>query len=161
MKALPVITALAVFLFLLNSIFIFEMVRSDELRSFYFSGKELSNLFSPDEVTHMQEVKFLTMISITINAVLAPIIIARRKEINRHQLGKYLLIASAVLFIAAIFFPIFFILFHKVFFPFSTTWLLPSNSFLIQTYPQSFFQDRFLGIIFIAASLGAVLRCKN
>ncbi len=144
---------LFILLTLINSIFFIEILQNNDLKGFYL-GKELPDNYSEKETIHMQEVKTLTNISLSLNIIsLLAIAFLRKTKINLKTTGKALIIISILLTLGAISFKKFFHYFHILFFN-SENWLLPASSILIQTYPLTFFRGRFLSLITILLLLG-------
>jgi integral membrane protein (TIGR01906 family) len=145
-----------IILTILNSIFFIEILQNNDLKGIYL-GKELPDDYSEKEKIHMQEVKTLTNISLSLNFLsLLSIIFLRKTKINLKTTGKALTIISILLTLGAIFFKKFFHYFHILFFN-SENWLLPASSILIQTYPLIFFRDKFIILIAFLFLLGVCL----
>ncbi|MBT6995699.1 DUF1461 domain-containing protein [Candidatus Woesearchaeota archaeon] len=150
-----ILITILIILTILNLTFLTEISKNEDLNNFYYNNQELSEDYSNKEKTHMQDVKDLINTSITINALLFLTFLIK-KTTNYKKVGKYLIITSLFLYVAAIFFQQFFHNFHLLFFN-NNNWLLPSTSKLIQTYPLTYFRNIFLIINTIYLILGAFL----
>jgi uncharacterized membrane protein len=148
-----IILTIFIILTILNSIFFIEILKNQDLKEFYFQDKVLSNEYLEKEKIHMQEVKDLTINSVIFNLLLLIPLFFLKNNIFSKQLGISLITISIIFFIAAIFFKQFFHNFHLIFFN-STNWLLPTNSKLIQTYPLTFFKNRFILFNFLILFFG-------
>tara|TARA_Y100000310_G_C20695761_1_gene825589 strand:- start:3175 stop:3666 length:492 start_codon:yes stop_codon:yes gene_type:complete len=155
-----IILTIFIILTILNSIFFIEILKNQDLKEFYFQDKELSDEYLEKEKIHMQEVKDLTINSFIFNLLLLIPLFFLKNYISLKQTGISLITISIIFFIAAIFFKQFFHNFHLIFFN-STNWLLPSNSKLIQTYPLTFFRNRFILFNSINLIIGLILIKKS
>ena len=148
---------LFIILTLFNSIFFIEIFQDKDLKEFYF-GEELSDNYSDREKQHMNEVKDLTSIFLTLNLLsLCSILLLRKTKISFKKTGKILIYISIIFFVFSIFYQNFHTYVHLIFFR-TDTWLLPANSILIQKYPLSFFRDRFILLNTLILLTGILLR---
>ncbi len=146
-----------IILTILNVVFFVEISKNKDLKDFYL-GKELPDNYSEREKVHMQEVKSLTNLSLIINLIsLSIIIFLRKTKINFKKTGNTLIIISILLFLGALFYKEFHHYFHLLVFR-TDTWLLPSSSLLIKTYPLEFFRNRFILINSLIFLTGLFLR---
>ena len=150
-----ILITILIILTILNLTFLVEMCKNEDLNNFYYKNQELSEDYTQKEKTHMQEVKDLINTAITINALLFLTFLIKKKT-KTKKIGKYLIITSLFLYIAAIFFQQFFHNFHLIFFN-NNNWLLPSTSKLIQSYPLTYFRNIFLTINTIYLMTGIIL----
>jgi integral membrane protein (TIGR01906 family) len=111
----------------------------------YLKNKEdLKFNFTQEETIHMKDVKSLiSKLNYIILILLLLIIIIL--IVNKENISKQLIISGAIpiVLIVLLYFIDFnslFITLHKLLFT-NNYWLLPSNSLLIQTYPQEFFMN--------------------
>ncbi|MBT3690998.1 DUF1461 domain-containing protein [Candidatus Woesearchaeota archaeon] len=159
MKKVILSIALILFIILtvLNIVFFVEISKNKDLKDFYM-GKELPDNYSEREKLHMEEVKSLTNISLVLNLIsLSIIIFLRKTKINFKKIGNTLIIISILFFVGALFYKTFHHYFHLIMFR-TDTWLLPSESILIKTYPLEFFKSRFILINSFILIVGLVLR---
>ncbi len=147
-----------IILSILNLTFLIEISKNEDLSNFYYKGEELPEEYTNKEKIHMQEVKDLVNASLIFNLLLFSTFLIKQKT-NTKQIGKYLILTSLFLFVAAIFFQKFFHNFHLIFFN-GDNWLLPASSKLIQTYPLSYFRNIFLIINTIYLIIGITLYKK-
>ena len=102
-----ILITILIILTILNLTFLTEISKNEDLNNFYYNNQELSEDYSNKEKTHMQDVKDLINTSITINALLFLTFLIK-KTTNYKKVGKYLIITSLFLYVAAIFFQQFF-----------------------------------------------------
>jgi integral membrane protein (TIGR01906 family) len=150
-----ILITILIILTILNSTFLIEIYKNDDLNKFYYNNQELSEDYSQKEKIHMQEVKNLINTSLIVNISLFLIFLINQKT-NYKKIGKYLIITSLFFYIATIFFQQLFHNFHLIFFN-GNNWLLPPTSKLIQTYPETYFRNIFLTINTIYLVLGIFL----
>lgn len=151
-----ILLVIIIFLAILNSIFLIEIYKNEDLRSFYYNNEELSNEYTDREKQHMQEVKDLINFFIIINILLIITIIILKQKPNYKHTGISLIGISMLLFIAALSYQQFHHNIHLLLFR-SDTWLLPASSKLIQTYPLNYFQTKFLTINILYLITGTIL----
>ena len=158
MKIINLTLTILIILSILNTTFLFEISKNQDLSKFYYKGEELPNNYIEKEKIHMQEVKDLVNFSLVLNLLflIATLILVRNTTPNMKTLGKILIFIAFLLFLGAISFQQFFHNFHLLVFN-SENWLLPASSILIQTYPLIYFQTRFIIITSIILVLGIIL----
>lgn len=115
----------------------------------YLVTGDVDNLeeFDANEISHMEDVRDLVMLAITIFLVLLPMFVAK-PIIDNKNLKKKIIWFDIILLICLIFFNIFFKIFHMLFFP-QGNYSFAADSLLIQTYPLSFFFWMFFFWIFL------------
>lgn len=113
----------------------------------YFKGNELnSNYFSDKEISHLKDVRNLIWMSLVILIILTIILLISisNKEIFLGSL--FSIILTILLALTLLSFSTSFVYFHQILFT-NNNWLLPANSTLIQTLPESFFEKAFIKIL--------------
>lgn len=147
MKRIFFIINLVVFVFFttINSIFLFEISKDQELSNFYFKNIELSENYSSLETEHMHEVKDLVNASLLINlfSLFVFLLFDRSFQKNFYIAGISLFSISLLFFIAALSFEEFFNQWHELVFV-SDSWLLPADAKLIKDYPLVYFRNKFI-----------------
>ena len=148
------------FLTVLNSIFLIELYKNNDLKEFYYNNQALPDNYSEKEIIHMQEVKDLVNLFIVLDLIFIIALLSLKQKPELKKTGISLIIISALLFIGAIFYQSFHHNIHLLLFK-SDTWLLPASSTLIQTYPLEYFQNKFVTINLIYLILGIILISKS
>lgn len=151
-----------VFLTTINSIFLFEISKDNELRHFYFQGKELSAEYTSLEINHMHEVKDLVNAFLFINffSLLLFLFLDKYIQQNFYIAGISLVALAILLFIAALSFDEFFNRWHEIFFS-SDNWLLPEDAKLIKDYPLEYFRNKFILFDTLLAFFGIFMLILN
>ena len=131
----------------------------------YFKGNELNqDYISEKEVSHMNDVRNLVWISLIILISLLILIIFLKKSPKEvFYAGIISLMLTMLLILIFFSFSSSFIYFHKIFFT-NNNWLLPASSTLIQTFPESFFQNATKQIILyniILSLFALIIGCKT
>ncbi len=139
----------------------------------YFRGKDALHYFTPEEQSHLQDVKSLisTMNALYYGSVVIFILLLigfyiRYKKDMIHfirLLSRMVLIGSiaaliliiAIFLLAVFYFNPTFILFHLLFFP-QGNWIFANTSLLITLFPEQFFFDITLRIFVYALAQAAV-----
>lgn len=164
MKKILVTINLVILIFLttINSIFLFEISKDNELRNFYFQGQELSVEYTAIEVSHMHEVKDLVNAFLFINIMSLLLFLFFDKYIQQNFFiaGASLIALSILLFIAALSFDEFFNRWHEIFFS-SDNWLLPEDAKLIKDYPLEYFRNKFILFDVLLAFFGIIMLILN
>jgi len=155
---LAILISLLLIITTINIVFLIETTKDKPLREFFYSSKELPEVYSEKEKTHMQGVKNLAINSLLINLILLipSVYLLKKKKINLKLSGCIGLIITSILLIFSLFFQTFFNYFHLIFFN-STNYILPSNSRLIQDYPLIYFRNIFLIILGILTIENTIL----
>lgn len=110
----------------------------------YFQGQELEETsYSQREVLHLKDVRTLIWASWTFIIIFSLLIIyllIKNKNYKKelYKGGIYSLITIAIFSFSLLFFTQFFTLFHEILFT-NDLWLLPTDSLLIQMFPERFF----------------------
>ena len=112
-----------------------------------------------NESSHMNDVRNLIMLGLTIFLSLTPYLIAKKKY-NSKSLFKNLIWFDVICVLCLILFNTFFTLFHKLLFP-QGNWQFSYDSALIQTYPQSFFIWMFFFIVLMVNLLVLIIKIKK
>lgn len=120
-----------------------------------------------DQYLHIKDVKktlhTITSITVFLSTILFALSLKYKPNFDRAKLAKYSMyllgISSAV---AVSFFEPFFIAFHKIFFP-QGNWSFPTDSILIQLYPEQFWVNAFiiLTLLTVAECLTVLYHKKN
>ena len=102
-----------------------------------FGNVEKLDGCSEEEISHMEDVRLLVFIALTLFLVLS-FVFYKNIDVDYGHLIRKLLWFDGIVLFCLIFFNWFFKLFHLILFP-QGNYLFAENSLLIQTYPQSFF----------------------
>lgn len=125
----------------LSGLFVTEKENHAAVMHFFTFSDTLHNVTS-SELIHMQEVRLLFFIAFLLALVLIIFNIYFRKYILDLFSAKHFFFPLSVLgvlaLLSAIFFEKSFILFHKLLFR-NDFWIFPADSWIIQTYPFTFF----------------------
>ncbi len=164
-KLFIILTSIIIFLFVFKlTLFDPNIYNKDqkEIIDFLKGEKELNNKFSERETIHMNDVKrkinnfnlifylFLIIYSFSLYNIKEPI----AKTLKIATLVPIAIFTLLSLFLLN--FQSTFIIFHKILFQ-NNLWLLPSNSLLLQLFPQEFFYNFFKIVLIKAISLSTGL----
>lgn len=164
-KILGVILGIVIILFNLNFLIVdmnffekefhklgnYDSERINEVKklSIYFQdSSEFINrtVYTENEVSHLKDVKDLINIGRILMLFLLFIFLLEFEKKSLLYAFPTVLIISVVLFVLSLNFSLFFSNFHELFF--SGNYSFPHSSFLIQSYPEQFFNDAFLTVLF-------------
>ncbi len=149
--------SLLIVILAINSVFLVEIYKDENLKNFFYKGEELPNDYTEKEKIHMQEVKDLSFVSLKLGLFFLFVIILLKPDKKVLETSGFLSLLFVGLFIFfAIFFQTFFHYFHILSFD-STNWLLPPDSKLIKDYPLEYFRNMFLLITGIIAIISIIL----
>ena len=149
-----------------------ELVPSDHEIQVRFSDKSMSTVavFTPDEISHLEDVRSLLLKIFILYCGSIVITIAAIFLIIRRETGNYLknsglifiISSGTVLFFILLLyflgnnFPVLFDNFHRIFFP-QGNYTFPAGSLIITLFPFGFFYDFFTRIILSSAVLSALI----
>jgi integral membrane protein (TIGR01906 family) len=135
---------------------------TEELIEYFQGKKEMPEIFSDErEKKHLKDVKNAIntakiLLFLTFIISLAYFSFTDKKNRKKTALFAFLLISIFILIILFLPFSGFFEVFHKAIFE-SESWLFPSESNLIQFYPEKFFFDFFKQILINSLLLSCFL----
>jgi len=150
------IILITIFLTIINFCFLFEFYNNEDLRDFYYKQELLDNKFSEIEVSHLEDVKDLSVKLLIINLILIVVSFFVVKDANR--ILDLLFFLVLILFIIVIFFDYFFFNIHYLLFD-NLNWQLSESSLLLQTYPMSYFRSMFIMILALFILFSFILNC--
>ncbi len=116
-----------------------------EMLAYLLSGNDqkLNKMLPQDEFKHIQDVRrIIAKIPLTIFLIIAVASYLTKMDhkVSINEVINYSFISLLLLFLVGTFlFMPFFIVFHEVLFP-QGNWSFPTNSILIQLYPEKFWQ---------------------
>jgi len=164
-KILGVILGIAIVLFNLNFLIVdmnffekefhklgnYNNDRMNETRilSVYFQdSNEFVNtsVYTENEISHLKDVKSLINISRILMLFLLLIFLLEFEKKSLLYAFPTIIIISLILFVLSLNFSLFFSKFHELFFV--GNYSFPYDSFLIQSFPEQFFQDAFQTLLF-------------
>jgi integral membrane protein (TIGR01906 family) len=132
----------------------------DNLISFFLFQNFDTTKYSDKEITHLNDVRVLFLVSWLLILVLGLLHYYAYKKVQNKQtfiwkscLASFTTIG--ILILGLLKFEKFFILFHKIFF-INDNWLLPADSTLISLFPQTFFVAAFIRIILYSILLSSI-----
>jgi integral membrane protein (TIGR01906 family) len=168
MKAKPVVISAVISLTLLFFIgnFFLAVQRMNfsgdagNIVSYVRGSSALTAILLPDELSHLEEVKFLVskafiafyIVAAVSAALLAYIFLKRRKDFVNTLLYSSIAVFAACILLALISvdFSPFFTLFHRIFFP-GGNWTFPEGTKLVTLFSEEFFRRFFVRLLFNTA----------